>query len=206
MQIVMEPRTAEPVDSSPMVDPSVAQLLAAAADGDRDSWDALVDRYGRLVWSVVRSFGVDLATAADISQTVWLRLIEHCGDIRDPRRLPGWLATTARREAIRVVGLQRRQQPSETVLDSADTSVAPLDQAMLDEELSRAVYAAFVQLSAGCQRLLRLLTAEPRLDYATIADMIDRPVGSIGPTRARCLTRLRQLLEHADHPETPTHD
>lgn len=206
MEIVLEPRAVEPVHSAPMVDPSVAQLLTAAADGDRTAWEALVDRYGRLVWSVVRSFGVDMATAADVSQTVWLRLIEHCGNIRDPRRLPGWLATTAKREAIRVVSLQRRQQPSETVLDRADPSLAPLDQALLDDELSRDVYAAFVQLSDGCQRLLRLLTAEPRLDYATIADMIGRPVGSIGPTRARCLAHLRQLLEHAEHPETRTHD
>ena len=79
MQIVTRPRAVKPVDFAPMVDTSVAQLLTAAANGDRAAWEALVDRYGRLVWSVVRSFGVDMATAADISQTVWLRLIEHCG-------------------------------------------------------------------------------------------------------------------------------
>lgn len=206
MQILLRPGVVEPVDSGAMTEPSVAQLLSAAADGDRAAWEALVDRYGRLVWSIVRSFGVDMPTAADISQTVWLRLIEHCGTIRDPRRLPGWLATTAKREAIRVVGLQRRQQPSEMVLDTADDSLPPLDEALLDDELSRDVYAAFGHLSEGCQRLLRLLTAEPRLDYVTIAGMIDRPVGSIGPTRARCLAQLRQLLDRADDRETRTND
>src|SRR5690606_40811600 len=110
------------VDSEPMAETTVGQLLVAAATGERQAWDALVDRYGRLVWSVVRSFGLDQATAADVSQTVWLRLVEHCDRIRDPQRLPGWLATTARRESIRVLRAQRRQQPSEVVDDLADRS------------------------------------------------------------------------------------
>lgn len=205
MQTALHPEVAHPVDSGAMADSDVALLLTAAAHGDGAAWETLVDRYGRLVWSVVRSFGVDMATAADISQTVWLRLIEHSGGIRDPQRLPGWLATTAKREAIRVIGLQRRQQPSDAVLDTADRSIPPPDEALVDDELSRQVYEAFGHLSEGCQHLLRLLTAEPRLDYATIADMISRPVGSIGPTRARCLTHLRRYLEQANNPEA-THE
>lgn len=189
-----------------MADLSVGQLLTAAADGDRGAWERLVDRYGRLVWAVVRSFGLDGPTAADVSQTVWLRLIEHCGRIRDPERLPGWLATTARREAIRVMRVQRRQQPSEVVLDTADRSSPLPDEILLDDELSREVYAAFRHMSDPCQQLLRLLTAEPRLDYATIARMIERPVGSIGPTRARCLDHLRQLLDRPRSAETRNHD
>lgn len=188
-----------------MADTSVADLLAAAAIGNGEAWDALVDRYGRLVWAVTRSFGLDQATAADVSQTVWLRLVEHCASIRDPQRLPGWLATTARRESIRVLRAQRRQQPSEVVLDVADPSVAPPDELLLDEELSREVYAAFIGLSPQCQQLLRLLTAQPRLDYATIAGMIDRPVGSLGPTRARCIAHLRRLLERSHNAETRSH-
>jgi len=189
-----------------MADQSVEQLLTAAAHGDRGAWEGLVDRYGRLVWAVVRSFGFDGPTAADVSQTVWLRLIEHCAAIRDPERLPGWLATTARREAIRVLGLQRRQQPSDIALDTADRSSPLPDEVLLEDELSREVYSAFQHMSPACQRLLRLLTAEPRLDYATIARMIERPVGSIGPTRARCLDHLRQLLNRPRNAESRIHD
>lgn len=194
------------LQSVTMADLSVGQLLVAAADGDRRAWEGLVDRYGRLVWAVVRSFGLDGPTAADVSQTVWLRLVEHCAGIRDPERLPGWLATTARREAIRVLRAQRRQQPSDIVLDTADASAPLPEELLLDEELSSEVYAAFRHMSAACQRLLRLLTAEPRLDYATIARMIERPVGSIGPTRARCLNHLRQLLDRPQSAETRNHD
>jgi RNA polymerase sigma factor (sigma-70 family) len=189
-----------------MADQSVAQLLTAAADGDRGAWEGLVDRYSRLVWAVVRSFGFDGPTAADVSQTVWLRLIEHCAAIRDPERLPGWLATTARREAIRVLRLQRRQQPSDIAFNTADRSSPLPDEVLLEDELSREVYTAFQHMSPACQRLLRLLTAEPRLDYATIARMIERPVGSIGPTRARCLDQLRQLLSRPRNAESRIHD
>jgi RNA polymerase sigma factor (sigma-70 family) len=178
-----------------MANSGVGQLLQRAAAGDRDAWNRLVERYSRLVWSVVRSFGMDDATAADVSQTVWLRLIEHVGRIRDPERLPGWLATTARREALRVIRGQRRQQPAEFVADVADPSVPLPDELLLDDELSRTVFVAFRALSDSCRQLLRLLTADPRLDYVTIADLIGRPVGSIGPTRARCLAQLRQLID-----------
>jgi RNA polymerase sigma factor (sigma-70 family) len=189
-----------------MADVSVGQLLDAAAPGDRRAWNELVDRYGRLVWAVVRSLGLDHATAADVSQTVWLRLIEHSADIRDPQRLPGWLATTARREGVRVLRSQRRQQPSDVVLDIPDRLSPPTEEMLLDDETSREVYAAFRDLSEACQQLLRLLTTEPRLDYATIGQMIGRPVGSIGPTRARCIAHLRRLLESVQNAGSRSHD
>jgi len=173
----------------------VGQLLQQAAAGERQAWDRLVERYTRLVWSVARSFGLDDATANDVSQTVWLRLVEHCERIRDPERLAGWLATTTRREALRVLRGQRRQQPSEAVFNTPDRTSPQPDELLLDEELLRTVYRAFSGLSDRCQQLLRLLCAEPRLDYATISEIIDRPVGSIGPTRGRCLDHLRRLID-----------
>jgi RNA polymerase sigma factor (sigma-70 family) len=189
-----------------MADVTVEQLLDAAVHGDRRAWNELVDRYGRLVWAVVRSLGLDHATAADVSQTVWLRLVEHCADIRDPQRLPGWLATTARREGVRVLRSQRRQQPSDVVLDIPDRLSPPTEEMLLDDETSREVYTAFRELSEACQQLLRLLTAEPRLDYATIGQMIGRPVGSIGPTRARCIAHLRRLVESVRNAGSRSHD
>jgi RNA polymerase sigma factor (sigma-70 family) len=173
----------------------VGQLLQRAAAGERQAWDQLVERYARLVWSVARSFGLDDATANDVSQTVWLRLVEHCDRIRDPERLAGWLATTTRREALRVLRGLRRQQPSEAVVGTPDRTSPQPDELLLDEELLRTVYRGFSALSHRCQQLLRLLCAEPRLDYATISEIIGRPVGSIGPTRARCLDHLRRLID-----------
>jgi RNA polymerase sigma factor (sigma-70 family) len=173
----------------------VGQLFQQAAAGERQAWDRLVERYTRLVWSVARSFGLDDATANDVSQTVWLRLVEHCERIRDPERLAGWLATTTRHEALRVLRGQRRQQPSEAVVNTPDRTSPQPDELLLDEELLRTVFRAFSGLPDRCQQLLRLLCAEPRLDYATISEIIDRPVGSIGPTRARCLDHLRRMID-----------
>lgn len=173
----------------------VGQLLRLAGEGDRGAWNELVDRYARLVWSVARSFGLDDATAADVSQTVWLRLVEHCDRIRDPARLAGWLGTTTRREALRVLRGRRRLQPSELVDNVADRITPQPDELLIEDETSRTAFAAFGALSERCQQLLRLLCADPRLDYATVAELIGRPIGSLGPTRARCLDQLRRLMQ-----------
>jgi RNA polymerase sigma factor (sigma-70 family) len=174
---------------------SVAELLEAAGEGDQGAWNALVDRYGRLVWSVIRGFRLDQASAADVSQTVWLRLVENCHRIREPERLPAWLATTAKNESIRTLRMMKRSVPTEFELDLEDSLAPPIDEGLLTTERNAQVLAAFRKLPAGDQQLLELLTADPPLDYETIASMIDRPIGSIGPTRARCLERLRRLLE-----------
>ena len=178
-----------------MTEPTVTELLTAAGSGDQGAWDALVDRFGRLVWSVVRGFRLDSASAADVSQTVWLRLVENLDRIRDPERLASWLATTARNESIRAKRKQSRAVPTDFEFDIVDPSAAPLDERMIRDERIAGVAAAFNEISPSCQQLLRLLTTDPPLDYETISEMIDRPIGSIGPTRARCLERLRRVLE-----------
>ncbi len=178
-----------------MSDAPVADLLAGAAMGDRSAWDTLVDRYSRLVWFVVRGFRLDDAAAADVTQTVWLRLVEHCDRIRDPERLPGWLAATARNEALRTLKQQRNQTPTEFEFDLTDPTLLSFDEGLVDDEMQRAALRAFTRLPEDAQELLRLLLADPPLDYATIAELIERPIGSIGPTRQRILSRLRQLIE-----------
>lgn len=183
------------LESQAMNDAPVADLLAGAARGDAQAWNALVDRYGRLVWYVIRGFRLDDAAAADVNQTVWLRLVEHCERIRHPERLPGWLAATARNEALRVRRQQRSQTPTDLESDLADPTAVGLDEKLVDDELQRAVVRAFARLPEDAQQLLRLLIAHPPLDYATIADLVDRPIGSIGPTRQRILGRLRQLVD-----------
>lgn len=196
MQTVpVEQRRVAEVSFPLMTETSVAELLAAAENGSQRAWDALVDRYGRLVWSVVRGFRLDSATAADVSQTVWLRLVEHCGRIRDPERLPAWLATTARNESIRASRKLAKAVPAEFSVEVADDRAAPLDERLLEDEQLRAALAAFEQMAPKCQELLRLLCMDPPLDYEAISRTLDMPIGSIGPTRSRCLERLRRHME-----------
>lgn len=166
------------------------ELLVQAAAGDESAWNALVDQFSQMVWSIARGFRLDDATAKDVTQTVWLKLVESLDRINDPEKLPGWLATTTRRESIRVTKLRSRTIPSDFEYDIEDES--PTAESMLiEDEESREVVDAFAALEEHCQQLLRLLTVEPALSYEDISAVIDRPVGSIGPTRARCLERLK---------------
>ena len=171
----------------------VGDLLHKAAKGNRAAWDDLVDRFGGLVWAVARSFRLDAATASDVSQTTWLRLVENCDRIRDPERLPGWLATTARREALRAIKHRQRVLVTDEVPEPAAGREDLIDH-MLESERQAAIHQAYRTLSEQCARLLRLLTLDPPLSYDEIAAVIDRPVGSLGPTRARCLEQMRRSL------------
>jgi RNA polymerase sigma factor (sigma-70 family) len=166
------------------------QLLALAAGGDQGAWNELVDRFGQMVWSIARSFRLDEATAKDVSQTVWLKLVENCDRIADPERLPGWLATTCRREALRVKGLRERTIPTDFEFDLEDDSPG-LETMLVEDDEARQVVIAFRMLGEDCQQLLRLLSVEPALSYEEISEIVGRPVGSLGPTRARCLDRLK---------------
>lgn len=183
-----------PLSLASMTEVSTSELLLAASGGDQDAWNTLVDRYARLVWSVIRGFRLDEATAGDVSQTVWLRLVEHLERIRNPEKLASWLATTARNEAIRTKRIYERAVPTAVEFQIADSAPA-LDAGLLATERDEAVAEAMASLSDDCQQLLRAVTADPPLDYETIAEMLDRPIGSIGPTRARCLEKLRRALE-----------
>jgi RNA polymerase sigma factor (sigma-70 family) len=180
----------------PDFDPTAA--LAAAADGDQSAWESIVAAYSGLVWSVARGYRLDPAAAADVSQGTWLRLVEHLGDIRDAERLGGWLATTARREALGLLRRARRDLPVDDISEMTDTpdqaAAAPADEDLLRSEDQRMLWAAFGRLPDGCQRLLRLLFADPPSAYLDISAALDMPVGSIGPTRSRCLTSLKTLL------------
>jgi len=169
------------------------ELLALAAGGDESAWNELVERFSQMVWSIARSFRLDDATAKDVSQTVWLRLVENLHRIDDAERLPGWLATTCRREALRVKGMRDRVVPTDFQYDVADDS-SSLEAMLVEDEEAREVVIAFGSLSEECQQLLRLLTTEPPLSYEEISKIIDRPIGSLGPTRARCLERLKAAL------------
>jgi RNA polymerase sigma factor (sigma-70 family) len=179
------------------------RLVKAAAQGDEAAWRELVERFSGLVWAVARGFRLNTADASDVYQTVWLRLAEHLGRIQSPDQVGAWLATTARRESIRVVRGRRRTTPIE---DSALADLIPADeispertvlqaeQARLEADRAKHMWRAFRDLPARCQQLLRILMASHRPSYAEAAAALDVPVGSIGPTRARCLRQLRRLM------------
>jgi RNA polymerase sigma factor (sigma-70 family) len=175
--------------------PDLAGLVRAAAGGDQRAWERLVDRFSGLVWSVARAHGLSRADAADVSQTAWLRLVEHLHRLRDPERVGTWLASTARHEALRILRRDRRQVP---VGDDADLEgPGPESQSpeawALAAERSDLLWRAFAALPWRCQQLLRVLMADPPPSYQQVAVALDMPIGSIGPTRGRCLDRLRAL-------------
>ena len=172
-----------------------ASLLARAAQGDQRAWDQLVDGHTRLLWAVARSFRLDAADANDVVQTTWLRLVEHLDRIEDPARLVGWLVTTARREAMRVLRRSGRERPApdESMMERADDS-PPVDASLLLDERNAALWQAYERLGDKCRQLLRVAVYEPQA-YEEISAALGMPMGSIGPTRRRCLTQLRTLLE-----------
>ncbi|MFN2494392.1 MAG: RNA polymerase sigma factor [Pseudonocardiaceae bacterium] len=178
----------------------MTELFRRAEAGDQAAWNALVDRYTKLLWSVARAHRLGDADAADVVQTTWLRLVEHFGRISDPERLAGWLATTARRECLHMLRRAGREvvAPSEdALLDVVDERSAPVDARLLAEERDVALWSCFERLSVRCQVLLRILMATPPADYVTVAATLGMPVGSIGPTRGRCLDQLRKLAAGA---------
>ncbi len=182
------------------------ELVRAAAQGDQAAWNALVERFGALVWSVARAHRLDGADAADVSQTTWLRLVEHLGRLRDPDRVAGWLATTARNECLRVIRKAGRQIPSgdSNDFEGIDITDKALDLPLLAAERDKDLWQAFATLPPRCQTLLRLLMTDPPPAYDDIAAALDMPIGSIGPTRGRCLGTLRHRLEQAGITADPT--
>jgi RNA polymerase sigma factor (sigma-70 family) len=176
-------------------DEPVAPLLAAAADGDSAAWHQLVDRFSGLLWATARAHRLSTADAGDVVQTTWLRLVENLGRIHDPEHLGGWLATTARRECLAVLRRSQREPAAavETTFAHVPDQRAALDAALITDERDATLWQLFEQLPDRCRTLLRVLLADPPPAYAEVADALEMPIGSIGPTRQRCLTQLRRL-------------
>ncbi len=174
---------------------TVTDLVEAAASGEQEAWNRLVDQFMPLVWSVTRTYRLAGRDAEDVSQTVWLRLVEHLTDIREPRALPKWIITTARNESLRLIKANRRTLPLDPLDDStmavgADSS--EVEANLLRAERHQALRDGLAELAPRQRELLLLLVADPPISYGEISRLLDMPVGSIGPTRARCLTRLRE--------------
>lgn len=184
--------------------PSLAAAAAAAfslhRDGDSSAMGTLVDDVTPLLWHTARAQGADPATAEDVVQTAWLRLVEHADDIADPQAVLQWLIMTTKREAWSAVRRGRRTVPREpweepSSGDPTSPTAAPDPAAASEEsELARAMWQHVERLPERCQQLLRLVAFVERPDYSVVSAALGIPVGSIGPTRGRCLAKLRLAL------------
>lgn len=174
---------------------SVSALVARVREGDQEAWNELIERYSALVWSICQRYQLSRQDVDDVGQSVWLLLVENVGSLREAAALPGWLATTTRHEVLRVLRVARRHDhadlsPEEQI--QQDPDAATIEQELIVAERNAALRAAFAELSPSCHELLSLLIGDPPLAYADISARLGIPVGSIGPTRARCLGRLRR--------------
>ena len=176
-------------------DPVVKKLVTRARNGDKQAWDALVERYSLLIWSICRRHRLGDADAEDVGQSVWLQLVDHLDAIRDPAALPGWLATVTRRECLRIVRAAQAPLVTGYELDAQavpDEQAKMVEQELLAAERHAALHAAWRDLPPCGQRLIILLIEDPPVPYAEISARLGIPVGTIGPTRRRCLDKLRR--------------
>jgi RNA polymerase sigma factor (sigma-70 family) len=181
---------------NPLKDVDTRDLVARARAGDQQAWVSLTDRYTNLLWSVARGMRLTRADAADVVQTTWLRLVESLENLREPEHIGSWLVTTARRECLATHrrGARVRMGLPDTWGEDVPAAGDPLDEALLREERDAALWNAFGALTARCQSLLRVLMADPPPSYDEVSEALAMPVGSIGPTRQRCLKSLREIL------------
>ena len=173
----------------------ITALMSAARQGSDDAVGEMVTEFSPLLWHVARAAGLSTGDAEDVLQTVWTRLLEHLDEIRTPAALGGWLVVTAKREAWRVRAAERRQIPAETdsFAELPDQGPGSEETVILDDQ-RRTLWAAIRQLSPRCQELLRIIAFVPQADYAAVAAKLGMRIGSIGPTRGRCLAKLRAVL------------
>lgn len=173
----------------------LAACLRRARDGERDALDEVVRELNPLLWHVARAQGLATDEAADVVQTTWLELLRSLDRIHTPEALTSWLLTAARREAWRVRERGRRQPTDgEAALDATpDPDPGPAERLLADER-DRVLWRHFSHLPQRCRELLRIVAEVDRPDYALVSEALDMPHGSIGPTRGRCLAKLRAML------------
>ena len=175
---------------------TVAALFNRVALGDQVAWRELVSRFGGMIASVGRRYGLSAADVAELQQTTWLRLVENIGRIEHPERVGGWLATTARRESLQLLRRASRYSlgMDHVMTNLPDGNTTQVDAGPLTEERDAALHAAWGKLKPRCRELLSLLFVDEPMGYKDLSTLLSMPVGSIGPTRARCLEHLRRLV------------
>lgn len=176
-----------------MADWELPELVKASIDRDEDAWNELVRRFAGLVAFIIRHYRLAASDAQDVSQLVWLRLVEHLGQIREPAALPGWLATTTRHECERYLRVNGRSVAVDPMTMKEDRSAGPeIDELLLAAERRQVLLDGLAQLAPSQRELLMMLAADPPYAYADISRILGIPIGSIGPTRSRVLGKLRE--------------
>jgi len=193
----------EPTMNASADDVDLVQVVAEARAGTSAAWQTLIERFGGLVAAVARRCRLSDADVAEVYQTTWLRLVENIDRIEQPERLGAWLATTSRRASLRIATRQVAVPATDEVYLVADDKADPPDAGLLREEQVRAIRMAVERLPLRCQRLLVLLMGDDDLPYKEIGELLSMPIGSIGPTRGRCLEHLRQMLAEMELSQTP---
>jgi RNA polymerase sigma factor (sigma-70 family) len=181
----------------------LVEVVAAARAGSAAAWETLIVRFQGLIAAIARRCRLSDADVAEVCQTTWLRLVENLDRIEQPDRLAAWLATTSRRESLRIATRRAVVSVTDALYLKADDEVGPLDAGLLKDEQVRSLRLATEQLSPRCQRLLGLLMGDHDLPYKAIAEQLNMPIGSIGPTRGRCLEHLRQILAEMELKQNP---
>jgi RNA polymerase sigma factor (sigma-70 family) len=192
---VDERMTATEPASRPDRSARITGLMNAARDGSEEALGQIVTELSPLLWQVARAAGLSSGDAEDVLQTVWLRLLSHLDGIRSPGALTAWLVITTKREAWRVRAAGRRQLPADQDwLDVLPDHGPGLEEQVIVDDQRRTLWDAIARLDRRCQELLRIIAFVPRPDYAVIAAELGMRPGSVGPTRGRCLAKLRALL------------
>jgi RNA polymerase sigma factor (sigma-70 family) len=176
------------------------RTVAAAQRGDQSAWSALFQRFRGQALRVARFHGLDADQADDVIQETWLRLYRSIGAVREPAALGAWVRTTARRESLRALGAHARE-----VLTDDEERFEPMIPDDLDDDVSperrAAVRQALAKLPESQRRLMEALLADPAPSYADVSAQLGIPIGSIGPTRGRCIERLcREMSERGAAP------
>jgi RNA polymerase sigma factor (sigma-70 family) len=181
----------------------LADLVRSAAAGDESAWEAIVTQYKGLVWSVVRAHRLKESDAADVVATTWLRLVQYLPRIRQPEAIGAWLAITTRRESLRLLQRGSREHLTHdgAVPDIVERPTADPEAQALAADVGRVLWQCVDELPERCRVLLRMLSTDPPATYKEVSATLMMPIGSIGPTRARCLGCLRRSLERASWPD-----
>jgi RNA polymerase sigma factor (sigma-70 family) len=198
---------ADPIDPHTgrrTTDVPLAELVDGARSGCPGAWRAVVERFDAGLHAVARGYGLDSASVDDAVQQTWLAAVTHLAALREPAALPGWLRSILHRECLRTINRANREVPVVEHQLGEPVSVAhvtlrgtaappPEDQAIRNAQIA-ALRAAVARLSGREQELMTLLSDTQEHSYTEIARALDLPIGSIGPTRARCIAKLRPLL------------
>ncbi len=178
------------------VDGALICVVKAAADGEDWAWTELMRRYSGMIRVICRSCRLNNSDTAEVAQITWLKLFENIHRIREPARIGSWLSTTARRECLRVVRTSSREvwDSADRMSEIPDSRFRSPDTVTLDAERDRALRLAYSRLPPRCQRLLGLLTSDEVMSYKALSELLDMRIGSIGPTRGRCLEHLERLM------------